>query len=297
MSDATEVRIAFEQEVLMLALSSILPLRQLAPNIAGSRRYERIATSIREVGVIEPLVVARQCDAAYLLLDGHLRYFALRDQGEGEVRCIVADDDEAFTYNKRVNRLATIQEHFMIVRAIERGVPEEKIARALGVDTKHIQRRKSLLDGICPEVVELLKDRSVNPQTFEILRKLKSLRQIEAAELMISAANFTTSYAKALLAATRQSDLAKPERPKKVQGMTPEQMARMEREMESLNRDFKAVEESYGDDILQLVLASRYLARLVGNQQIAVYLERRHPEMLSEFHNIIAATSLDQAAS
>lgn len=297
MSAETGVRIAFEQEVLVLALSSILPLRQLAPNIARSRRYERIATSVREVGVIEPLIVARQRDATYLLLDGHLRYFALRDQGESEARCIVSDDDEAFTYNKRVNRLATIQEHYMIVRAIERGVPEEKIARALGVDTKHIQRRKSLLDGICPEVIELLKDRSVNPQTFEILRKLKSLRQIEAAELMISAANFTTSYAKALLAATRQADLAKPERPKKVQGMTPEQMARMEREMESLNRDFKAVEESYGDDVLQLVLASRYLARLVGNQQIAVYLERRHPEMLSEFHNIIAATSLDQAAS
>lgn len=297
MNDESGVRIAFEQEVLVLALSSILPLRQLAPNIARSRRYERIATSVREVGVIEPLIVARQRDATYLLLDGHLRYFALRGQGESEARCIVSDDDEAFTYNKRVNRLATIQEHYMIVRAIERGVPEEKIARALGVDTKHIQRRKSLLDGICPEVVELLKDRSVNPQTFEILRKLKSLRQIEAAELMISAANFTTSYAKALLAATRQADLAKPERPKKVQGMTPEQMARMEREMESLNRDFKAVEESYGDDVLQLVLASRYLARLVGNQQIAVYLERRHPEMLSEFHNIIAATSLDQATS
>ena len=277
MSDEAGVRIAFEQEVLSLALSSILPLRQIAPNVASSRRYQSIATSVREVGVIEPLVVARQKSGTYLLLDGHLRYFALRDQGESEARCIVSDDDEAFTYNKRVNRLATIQEHFMIVRAIERGVPEEKIARALGVDTKHIQRRKSLLDGICPEVVELLKDRSVNPQTFEILRKLKSLRQIEAAELMISAANFTTSYAKALLAATRQADLAKPERPKKVQGMTSEQMARMEREMESLNRDFKAVEESYGDDILQLVLVSRYLARLVGNQQIAVYRERRHP--------------------
>ena len=33
--------------------------------------------------------------------------------------CLIADDDEAFTYNKRVNRLATIQEHYMIVKAIE----------------------------------------------------------------------------------------------------------------------------------------------------------------------------------
>ena len=42
------------------------------------------------------------------------------------VRCIFAHDDETFTYNKRINHLATIQEHFMIVRALARGVSEEK---------------------------------------------------------------------------------------------------------------------------------------------------------------------------
>lgn len=298
MSSSDNVRIAFEREVVLVPLSDILPLRKLAPNVALSKRYQRIATSIREVGIIEPLAIARQKSGSpYLLLDGHLRYFATLESGEQQVKCIVSNDDEAFTYNKRVNRLATIQEHYMIVRAIERGVPEEKIARALGVDTKFVQRKRTLLDGISPDVVELLKDRSVNPATFEVLRKMKALRQIEAAELMVSASNFSSSYAKALLAATRQSDLARPDRPKQIQGMTLEQMARMEREMESLNRDFKAVEESYGDDVLQLVLASRYLARLVANRQVAAYLESRHSDMLSEFHTIIAAASLDHASA
>lgn len=293
-----DVKIAFERKVIMLPLSQIAPLRKLSVNVAASVKYQRIATSIAEVGIIEPLVVAKQAsDTSYLLLDGHIRYYLLRDRGEHEVRCIVADDDESFTYNKRVNRLATIQEHYMIVRAVERGVPEDKIARALGVDIKLIHRRRTLLDGISPEVVELLRDRSVNPQTFEILRKLKPLRQIEAAELMVSAGNFSTSYAKALLAATRQSDLAKPDRPKHIQGMTSEQMARMEREMETLNRDFKAVEETFGDDVLQLVLASRYLSRLISNREVASYLEKRHPDMLLEFQTIISAASLDQIAT
>ncbi|WP_425453205.1 plasmid partitioning protein RepB C-terminal domain-containing protein [Sphingomonas gilva] len=292
------MRIAFEREVIVVPLAQIAPLRKLSPNVAASKKYQRIATSIAEVGIIEPLVVTKSnADGLHLLLDGHLRYYSLLARDEFETRCIVSDDDESFTYNKRVNRLATIQEHYMIVRAIERGVSEDKIARALGVDTKLIQRRRSLLDGISADVVELLRDRSVNPQTFEILRKLKPLRQIEAAELMVSVGNFTSSYAKALLAATKQGDLAKPDHPKQVDGMTPEQMARMEREMETLNRDFKAVEETFGDDVLQLVLASRYLARLVGNKEIAGYLERRHPDMLSEFHTIISAASLDQAAS
>ena len=55
----------------------------------------------------------------------------LTDLGHPDAACIVADDDEAFTYNKRINRLATIQEHLMIVRAIDRGVSEEKLAKAL----------------------------------------------------------------------------------------------------------------------------------------------------------------------
>ena len=73
-------------------------------------------------------------------------------------------DDEAYTYNKRINRLATVQEHFMIVRAIERGVSEDKLANALNLDVKAINRRRTLLVGICPEVIELLKDKSVNPK-------------------------------------------------------------------------------------------------------------------------------------
>jgi hypothetical protein len=57
-----------------------------------------------------------------MLVDGHLRHAALLDLGTREAPCLITDDDEAFTYNKRVNRLATIQEHYMIVKAIERGV-------------------------------------------------------------------------------------------------------------------------------------------------------------------------------
>jgi hypothetical protein len=155
--------------------------------------------------------------------------------------CLIADDDEAFTYNKRVNRLATIQEHYMIVKAIERGVSEEKLARALNVDIKRIKTKRTLLDGVCPEVAEMLKDKSVDTDALTLLRKMKPLRQIEAVELMSAMNNFTARYAQALLAATRREDLAQPDRPKKIRGLTAEQMARMEREMDGLQREFKAV--------------------------------------------------------
>lgn len=293
-----EVKVAFRRELVVVPLADILPMRKLAEKVKESMRYRRIAQSIAEVGVIEPLMVAHpREDGPYMLLDGHVRHAILRDCGEAETRCLIADDDEAFTYNKRVNRLATIQEHYMIVRALDPGVSEEKLARALNVDVKAIKRRRSLLEGVCPEVVELFKDRSVNPVTFDVLRKMKPMRQMEVAELMVSAGNFTSAYAKALLAATRQTDLVRSDKPKRVAGMTPEQMARMEREMASLTQDFKALETSYGDDVLHLVIASGYLSRLIGNAEIERYLGTHHPEILKEFRAIISASSLDQSAA
>lgn len=288
------VRISFAPEVIDLPVAAILPLRPMTHRITTSRRYGRIVASIGQVGVIEPLAVtSADAEGRHMLLDGHLRLHALTKAGKDTAPCIVSDDDEAFTYNKRVNRLATVQEHYMISRALDRGVPAGMIAAALGLDEKAITRRRNLLDGIASEAVDILKDRQVNPQVFDILRKLKPHKQFGAAEMMVSMNNFTGTYAKAILAATRQADLAKPEQPKKIAGVTADQMRRMERELEALNIDYRAKETTFGDDVLQLVLSSRYLERLIANDNVARYLSDRHADILSQFQTIVAASSLD----
>jgi hypothetical protein len=291
------VKMAFERQVVSLALSDILPMRRVPDSVKQTARYKRIVASIGEVGIVEPLVVARRGKDAgsFMLVDGHLRHGALLDLGTSEAPCLIAHDDEAFTYNKRVNRLVTIQEHYMIVKAIERGVSEEKLARALNVDIKRIKTKRTLLDGVCPEVVEMLKDKSVDTEVFSLLRKMKPMRQIEAVELMSAMNNFTARYAHALLAATRREHLAQPDRPKNIRGLTAEQMVRMEREMDGLQREFKAVLASYGDTVLNLVVASGYVSSLIGNPRVSRYLERHHPEILTEFEAIVSATSLKES--
>lgn len=102
---SNSVRIAFEERIEMLPLSQLLPLNAISPELKQSAKYQQIAKSVAEVGIIEPLVVARSPDQPhrYLLLDGHIRHAVLSDAGEAEVRCLIALDDEAFTYNKRIN--------------------------------------------------------------------------------------------------------------------------------------------------------------------------------------------------
>jgi ParB-like chromosome segregation protein Spo0J len=291
------VKIAFEQKVVLVPLNSILPSKALGEEIKGTVRYKRIVNSVAQLGLVEPLSVVRHKDGSFLLLDGHVRFAALRQQGAARARCIVADDDEAFTYNKRINRLPPIQEHYMIVRALERGVSEQKLARALNVDVKVIRQRRHLLSGIDKEAAALLKDTTLGHSAFRLLRKMKPLRQLEVAELMASASNYTFNYAKALLATTKPADLHKPDELKKATGLSFEQMARLEREMSLISHDYKELEMSYGDDMLVLVVAAGYLDRLLTKPEIERFLVNRHPEFLENFRAIVSATSLDQTAA
>ena len=279
---------AFEDATLRINLAAILPLREVSDQVKKSVKYAQIAASISEVGIIEPPVVVRDPHNPdqYHLLDGHLRVQILLERGDSEVVCLVATEDEAFTYNKRVNRIAIIQEHKMILNAIHKGVSEERLARALNVNIANIRSKRNLLRGICPEAVALLDDKHLPLAAFVELRKLKPLRQIEAAELMIAMNRFSSGYAKSLVAATPEDQLVAG-RPKILKGLTSEQIALMERESASLDREFKMVEQTYGADHLDLVLAIGYVNRLLSNARIVRYLAHHHAEILGEFQPIV----------
>jgi ParB-like chromosome segregation protein Spo0J len=292
---AKQIEVAFESELAVLPLMALLPVKQVTDVMKQSVKYRCIARSVEEIGVIEPIVVYRKPDhrGRYLMLDGHLKRAVLLDRGETEAECLLAKDDEAFTYSKRIGRLAIVQEHFMILRAIERGVSEEKVAKALDVNVEHIKRRRRLLRGICPEVIDLLRDKSVNPVTFDVLRKMKTVRQIESCKLMMSASNYASSYAKALLTATKDSERVRPVRQTRPTAITSADLTLMERELKTVQRELQAVETSYGGDMLNLVIATRYVSNLVSNRRVVRYLEDNHPEVLAEFRGILTATSLD----
>ena len=208
--------------------------------------------------------------------------------GETSVICLVATDDESFTYNKRISRLATIQEHKMILRAVERGVSEARIAAALNVNIALIRQKRTLLNGICPEAAELLKARHCPINSFRFLRKMKPLRQIQAAELMIAANNYTVPYVAAILAATGSADLVDPTARKAPAGVTREQAELMKSEMANLQKNIKLVERALGPDHLRLVVAGRFVERLLQNDRLARYLERNHGEIVGEFRQIVA---------
>jgi hypothetical protein len=181
----------------------------------------------------------------------------------------------------------------MILKAIRNGVSEERIAKVLNVNPSKVRATRDLLDGICKEAVETLKTRHVSSPIFGILRKMKPMRQIEVAELMVAANNYALPYAKALLAATPAEMLLDPDKHKPVEGITPEQVAKMQKEMAGLQKELKSVEESHGSEALNLVMARGYLTKLFSNARVARYLVQNHSDLFGELQNMLEGAALE----
>jgi ParB-like chromosome segregation protein Spo0J len=286
-------KLSFQLKTVQLVLADILPVRVIK-DPENVKRYESIRSSIKEVGMIEPLVVHPQKSAPgnYLLLDGHLRFYALKSLNLTQAECLIADDDEAFTYNARVNRLNPIAQHKMIMKAVQNGVRPERIAAALSLPMSRLKTSMTLLEGINEEAVELLKDKPVSPKVICLLRKVTGVRQIEIAELMVSAGNFTKPYAEALVLGTPKDQLLLPQEPKKKKGMTREEIAKLELELDTLERDLKSVEQTYGENMLNLTAARAYIKKLVENAKVVRFLNSNYREILSDFESIVAVETL-----
>lgn len=291
--------LGFDLETYQIPLEELMPSKKVPDGVMTTRKFRQIVSSIREIGLIEPLSVIKPDPNApgFLLLDGNLRVLALKELGQDTAPCLIAKDFETYTYNHRINRLSTVQEHYMLRRAIDKGVSKERLARAFSVNLSTINSRINLLHGICPKAVEFLHDHQFTPDVTRHLRKMKAARQIEAVELMIAANTITSAHADALLKATppeQRTDYAPPkaEEPK---GNPLEQIVKLEREMNQVQAKYKRAEESYGSELLNLVVAKGYLKKVLENEAVRAFVGRNAPEILEQFELVLNTVSMEEA--
>ena len=278
---------AFEEKVFTLPLNSIIPRRPLNAGIKNSQIYLQIKASVKEIGLIEPLVVYPQNDRGFLLLDGHLRFAILKELGATEAKSLLAKDEDGYTYNKRVNYIPPVAQHLMLLQALNRGVSEERIAAALNVDVYAVREKAKMLDGICEEVVDLLRDRKMSPELFQVLRKMKPAIQIATVELMILRNDLSVAFAKTRLALTPPDLLiVSPTSKRKLKADSAAAQMQLEEDTETLVRNLKAIETSYGTDILTLTVSSAYVAQLLECQRVVRYLERNHGGVLGTLQSL-----------
>lgn len=147
-----------------------------------------LAHSIRQLGVIEPLVARPLMDGSYEILAGHMRWRAAQQAGLKQVPVVVREADDqtaaviALVENLLRRDLNPIEEARALRRLREEfGMTQEQLAEMLGVSQSAISKALGLL-GLEPTIQTLIEDGRLDAGHGKALLGLPSAVQLHLAE-------------------------------------------------------------------------------------------------------------------
>ncbi len=107
---------------------------------------------------------------------------------------------------------------------------------------------------------------------------------------MSAANNYTVGgYMKCLVNATGDEQRVESFRANDNEAMSPEEIAKIEHESKLLVRELKGIEEAHGKNVLNLVIVTGYLKKLMDNARIVRFLSAHYSDILAEFQRLIEA--------
>ncbi|RMG43276.1 MAG: ParB/RepB/Spo0J family partition protein [Acidobacteria bacterium] len=165
------------------AIGRMIDIELLVPNPNQPRRelsdIDELAESIREKGILEPILVRPLPDGQYEIIAGERRYRAARKIGLSMVPCIELDVDDRGTLeislieNLQRRNLSVFEEAEAIARLCEDfGYTHEQVARKLGRSRTSITEILSL-NRMPPEVQEACRRADITTKStlMEIARQ------------------------------------------------------------------------------------------------------------------------------
>ena len=175
-----------------------IPVESIRPNPAQPRlsyesgALEELAESIRENGLIQPILVRQLLDGDYELIAGHRRWMAVRKLGQPTIRAIVENrtDTEsavlALVENIQRRDLDCMEEARAIAGLIEStGMTQQEAARRLGKSQPAVANKLRLLR-LPQDVLSLLRKNGFTERHARALLRLPTAEaQQEAAALLV----------------------------------------------------------------------------------------------------------------
>jgi hypothetical protein len=211
--------------------------------------------------------------------------------GKKTIDCLVSTDDESYTYNRHISHISNVQERNMIIRAIESGASEEKIAAALCIDVRTLQHKKNLLENIHPDVVEMFKTRKIPTKTFDYLRKMKDIRQIEIATFMCNSNNFGAPMAHHFYVATPPDMLRVPPRRNKEEEIR--KQASLENTIKQIQNEYKLIYTDFGKHVARLQVVQAWVRSIFANKVAQKFLEKHYSDIARRFNELVDLTDLN----
>lgn len=155
--------------IVTLRLSEIEPNRDQPRKVFSEEALNELADSIREHGVLQPLLVRPLSIGGYQLVAGERRWRASRMAGLREVPVVIRDMDEeqameiALIENLQREDLNAIEEASGYKLLMERyGMTQEQVAKRVGKSRPAVANALRLLN-LPPRVMEMVEEGEVSP--------------------------------------------------------------------------------------------------------------------------------------
>lgn len=287
------IKSCFGDSFIYINIDKLEPSKSLIENVKKSHKYHQILSSIEAIGIIEPVVVFYdESQDKIKILDGHLRLEALKELNINNVPCLISSVNDAYTPNKQVNHINVIEEHRMIIKALSK-VSAEKLSAALGISVQSVKDKANALNGIDSSVISKLSDKQVPRATFNVLKKMKPIRQIEAAGTMIHFDNYGKNFAINLLNSTHPSLLISKNKSSKYHKDIRRTILRLEQEMATTREETNRIKAEYGANMLKFVIIQSYITKLLNNTKVLHWLLENETNYLNELKKLTQIVSIE----
>ena len=277
----------YEVDGIDIATESLKPLNE-RPNINTEkhRGYRRILSSIRKIGLVEPLCIYREGDS-YIILDGYLRWLACKELEYEILPSILYKDKEAYTFNRMVNNLSGFQEIRMMRKSLE-SLDEQTIADTFGLKNIRYRLAPTLVQQLHPSVAQAFEKELMGKTAALEMLCVKPERQAEMLREMKRVNDFTPAFIRALILKT-PPELRDPNRNPRQNKKKHDREKRLElvdrlEEAEKQHEFYTGLYRQYTADLLKVSL---YARKIITTPAIREYFEAQHPSAFGEISEIV----------
>lgn len=268
-----------------IPIEKLIPLNERRINLKTNRGYHKIVSSIKSIGLIQPLCVYRE-NGHYVILDGFLRLIALKQFGVTTVPCIVYQTKEAYTFNRMVNRLSPYQQSRMLRKSLEI-LDHEEIEKVLGIKSLKFRLGTDLYEHLHPKVIKKLDYNKITRKCAAELTYVNKDRQLEILLEMKKCNDFSISFGRVLVIKTSPKQRNKKKKTRRTwsedSDKKQELVGRLRKVQERYDF-FSTLYQQYTTDLLRLGI---YVRKLITNDEIRAYLAGAFPDILKCFEGIV----------
>ena len=178
-----------EPNVQYINVESIIPNRFQPRLTFDENALKELAMSIKEHGIIQPLVLRKLANDKFEIIAGERRYKASQIAGLNQVPAIIADLDDnasaevALVENLQRRNLSAIEEAKSYKKLLDRGyLTQDQLAKRLGISQSSVANKVRLLN-----LTEEVQDALMNEKISE--RHARSLLQLSDKDDQINMLN------------------------------------------------------------------------------------------------------------